>query len=100
MVRQELKAATEEALEQLSNSIYRTSVYQDTMKEPKHSLVQRGEGPGNRAVRFIGEEEETWEVSDQEDVKISESSDDDDQIEVIKMVFSKWWNFQLIHVQK
>ena len=87
MVRQELKAATEEALEQLSNSIYRTSVYQDTMKEPKHSLVQRGEGPLNRAVKFRGEEEETWEVSDQEDFKIDESSEDDDETEVIKIDF-------------
>ena len=87
MVRQELKAATEEALEQLSNSIYRTSVYQDTMKEPKHSLLQRGKKPGNRAVKFRGEEEETWEVSDQEDVKIDESSEDDDETEVIKFVF-------------
>lgn len=87
MVRQKLKTATEEALEQLSNSIYRTSVYQDTMKEPKHSLVQIEEGPGNRAVRFRGEEEETWEVRDQEDVKIDESSEDDDETEVIKFVF-------------
>ena len=87
MVRQELKATTEEALEQLSNSIYRTSVYQDTMKEPKHSLAQRGEGPLNRAVKFRGDEEETLEVSDQEDVKIDESSEDDDETEVIKIVF-------------
>ena len=89
MVHQKLKAATEEALEQLSNSIYRTSVYQDTMKEPKHSQVQMGEGPVNWAVRFRGEGKECWEVSDQEDLKIYESVEDDDETEVIKS-FSKW----------
>ena len=87
MIRQKLKAATEEALEQLSNSIYRTSVYQDTMKEPRHSLVQIREGAGNRAVQFRGGQEETWEVSDQEDVEIDESSEDDDETEVIKFFF-------------
>ena len=74
-------------MEQLSNSIYRTSVYQDTMKEPKNSLVQREEGRENRAVRFRGEEGQTWEVSDQEDIKIDESSGDDDETEVIEIVF-------------
>ena len=41
----------------------------------------------NRAVKFRGDEEETLEVSDQEDVKIDESSEDDDETEVIKIVF-------------
>ena len=41
----------------------------------------------NRAVRFRGEEEETWEVSDQEDVKIDESSEGYDETEVINIVF-------------
>jgi len=60
------------------------------MREPKHSLVQIGEGPGNRAVQFRGGEEESWEVSDQENVKIDESSEDDDDTEVIKFLKTKW----------
>lgn len=89
---QKLKPATEEALEQLSNSIYRTSVYQDTMKKPKHSRVQIVEGPGNRAVRFREEDIspnglETWEISDQEDIERNESSEDEDETEVNKFIF-------------
>lgn len=63
------------------------------MKDPKHSQVQVGEGPGDRAARFRGKDKsqpnglETWQVSDQEDLENDELSEDDDETEVIKFFF-------------
>lgn len=70
-------------MDQLSKSIYRTSVYQDTMKETKHSRDQIDLRLVNRLVRFNKEAVspyglEDWEVSDQEEMEGNESSDDND----------------------
>lgn len=80
-----LNPATEEALEQLSSEIYRTSVYQDNMKEfPKHSPMAHTEEElvriNREDTRLIGLE--NWEVNDQEDVERNQSSEEENETEV------------------
>lgn len=74
-------------MEKLSYSIYSTSVYQDTIKDSKHTPNQRGEAcevnvvstPNKENTSLI--EVEDWEVKDQEEIE-GKTENDEEQVEV------------------
>ena len=71
-------------LEQLSNKIYHTSVYEETTKETKHSPVEAGEELIEKLMKLNKEDIEpyvleNWEVNEQEEIKRIETSEDHDE---------------------
>ena len=74
-------------MEKLSYSIYSTSVYQDTIKDIKHTPNQRGEACEVNVVSIPNKENtslievEDWEVKDQEEIE-GKTENDEEQVEV------------------
>ncbi|KAM7452321.1 Translin-associated factorX-interacting protein 1 [Porites harrisoni] len=86
-LKQQLLPSTEDALEKLSYSIYSTSVYQDTIKDSKHTPNQRGEACEVNVVSIPNKENtslievEDWEVKDQEEIE-GKTDNEEEQVEV------------------
>ena len=83
---QQLLPVTEDALEKLSLSIYRTSVYQDTMNDVKLGPDPMGEGWKDKFNIHNKENTgsfnlEIWEVNDQEKIE-EKCENEEEQIEV------------------
>lgn len=74
-------------MEKLSYSIYSTSVYQDTIKDSKHTPNQRGEACEVNVVSIPNKENtslieaEDWEVKDQEEIE-GKTENEEEQVEV------------------
>lgn len=74
-------------MEKLAQSIYRTSVYQDTIKDNKHSPNQRGDACKGNVVSIPNKENtslievEDWEVKDQEEIE-GKTENEEEQVEV------------------
>jgi len=74
-------------LEKLSHSIYRTSEYQDTIKDNKHSPNKKGEACEDNIVSTPNKENtslievEDWEVKDQEEIE-GKTENEEEQFEV------------------
>ncbi|PFX24622.1 hypothetical protein AWC38_SpisGene10777 [Stylophora pistillata] len=77
---EKLNPATEEALEKLSKRIYRTSVYQENMKElPKPSPTVLTDLTMIKNKNKITPGLETWEINDQEELNRNESREEDEE---------------------
>lgn len=74
-------------MEKLSHSIYRTSEYQDTIKDNKHNPNQRGEACEDNVVSIPNKKNtsltvvEDWEVKDQEEIE-GKTANEEEQVEV------------------
>ena len=74
-------------MEKLSYSIYSTSVYQDTIKDSKHTPNQRGEACEVNVVSIPNKENtslievEDWEVKDQGEIE-GKTENEEEQVEV------------------
>ncbi|XP_073239877.1 uncharacterized protein [Porites lutea] len=85
-LKQQLLPSTEDALEKLSYSIYSTSVYQEAIKDNKHSPNQSGEACEDNVVSIRNKENtslievEDWEVKDQEEI-VGKTENEEEQVE-------------------
>ena len=74
-------------MEKLSYSIYSTSVYQEAIKDNKHSPNQSGEACEDNVVSIPNKENtslievEDWEVKDQEEIE-GKTENEEEQVEV------------------